>query len=51
MPETAAPVEQLPTAGGSYLRQPDGTLQRLPDEPPAPVPAPAAAATPKTPQE
>lgn len=44
MPEPAAPVEQLPSAGGSYIRQPDGTLQRVEDAGPATPPEAAEAA-------
>ncbi|MGO4124908.1 hypothetical protein AB4Z01_10915 [Inquilinus sp. YAF38] len=35
----------IPVAGGSYVRKPDGTLQRVAftdSRPPAPAPAPAA---------
>lgn len=44
MSEAAAPVEPLPSTGGSYVRQPDGTLQRVDDAGPAQQPDAAEAA-------
>jgi len=45
--EPTAPAEPLPSAGGSYTRNADGTLQRVDDTPPALT----EQATPTTPQE
>lgn len=45
-PAPAPVVDQLPQTGGSYTRQPDGSLLRT-DDAPAPA-APAAPAQPTT---